>query len=194
MRQVEVGGVLLCCAHSPRTWLPNLLRCRASPAVGDHGAACKSNQQLMGGAGGVGHLVMHSRLLRCAAAELLALLCSQVTIQRLIGEGLDPQLENNPYLCFVYTSFQVCVLGGGGGGEAGGKGGSTHLAGPSCGCFAWARPPHRSHLAGVSWGCTATSTVSPTAAAAAALCPQPAWASQPGACLPLHRAGARHQD
>ncbi len=29
------------------------------------------------------------------------------TIQRLIGSGLDPQLENNPYLCFVYTSFQV---------------------------------------------------------------------------------------
>lgn len=28
------------------------------------------------------------------------------TIQRLIGSGLDPQLENNPYLCFVYTSFQ----------------------------------------------------------------------------------------
>lgn len=29
------------------------------------------------------------------------------TIQRLIGSGLDPKLENNPYLCFVYTSFQV---------------------------------------------------------------------------------------
>lgn len=28
------------------------------------------------------------------------------TIQRLVGSGLDPQLENNPYLCFVYTSFQ----------------------------------------------------------------------------------------
>ncbi|GLI67555.1 hypothetical protein VaNZ11_011782 [Volvox africanus] len=28
------------------------------------------------------------------------------TIQRLIGRGLDPKLENNPYLCFVYTSFQ----------------------------------------------------------------------------------------
>eukprot|EP00967_Tisochrysis_lutea_P016987 scaffold19196_cov19-Tisochrysis_lutea.AAC.1 len=28
------------------------------------------------------------------------------TIQRLIGSGLDPKLENNPYLCFVYTSFQ----------------------------------------------------------------------------------------
>jgi acyl-[acyl-carrier-protein] desaturase len=31
----------------------------------------------------------------------------ETTIQRLIGAGLDPQLENNPYLCFVYTSFQV---------------------------------------------------------------------------------------
>ena len=33
------------------------------------------------------------------------------TIQNLIGSGLDPQLENNPYLCFVYTSFQVDHLG-----------------------------------------------------------------------------------
>eukprot|EP00955_Chlamydomonas_euryale_P101845 365377-Chlamydomonas_euryale.AAC.20 len=31
----------------------------------------------------------------------------EVTIQNLISEGLDPKLENNPYLCFVYTSFQV---------------------------------------------------------------------------------------
>lgn len=31
----------------------------------------------------------------------------ETTIQRLIGSGMDPQLENNPYLCFVYTSFQV---------------------------------------------------------------------------------------
>lgn len=30
----------------------------------------------------------------------------EVTIQNLIGTGLDPRLENNPYLCFVYTSFQ----------------------------------------------------------------------------------------
>uniref|UniRef100_A0A7R9V6Y2 Acyl-[acyl-carrier-protein] desaturase n=1 Tax=Chlamydomonas euryale TaxID=1486919 RepID=A0A7R9V6Y2_9CHLO len=30
----------------------------------------------------------------------------EVTIQNLISEGLDPKLENNPYLCFVYTSFQ----------------------------------------------------------------------------------------
>lgn len=30
----------------------------------------------------------------------------EVTIQNLISDGLDPQLENNPYLCFVYTSFQ----------------------------------------------------------------------------------------
>jgi hypothetical protein len=29
------------------------------------------------------------------------------SIQRLISRGLNPQLENNPYLCFVYTSFQV---------------------------------------------------------------------------------------
>ncbi|KAK9806086.1 hypothetical protein WJX72_000534 [[Myrmecia] bisecta] len=30
----------------------------------------------------------------------------EVTIQNLIGSGLNPGLENNPYLCFVYTSFQ----------------------------------------------------------------------------------------
>jgi acyl-[acyl-carrier-protein] desaturase len=28
------------------------------------------------------------------------------TIQRLIGSGMDPKTENNPYLCFVFTSFQ----------------------------------------------------------------------------------------
>lgn len=31
----------------------------------------------------------------------------QVTIQNLIGSGMDPKTENNPYLGFVYTSFQV---------------------------------------------------------------------------------------
>ena len=31
----------------------------------------------------------------------------EVTIQRLIGSGMDPKTENNPYLGFVYTSFQV---------------------------------------------------------------------------------------
>lgn len=30
----------------------------------------------------------------------------EVTIQNLIGSGLDPRLENNPYLCYIYTSFQ----------------------------------------------------------------------------------------
>lgn len=33
----------------------------------------------------------------------------EVTIQNLISSGLDPRLENNPYLCFVYTSFQVRI-------------------------------------------------------------------------------------
>ncbi|KAJ8504143.1 hypothetical protein OPV22_005029 [Ensete ventricosum] len=28
------------------------------------------------------------------------------TIQYLIGSGMDPRTENNPYLCFIYTSFQ----------------------------------------------------------------------------------------
>lgn len=30
----------------------------------------------------------------------------EVTIQHLIGSGMDPKTENNPYLGFVYTSFQ----------------------------------------------------------------------------------------
>jgi acyl-[acyl-carrier-protein] desaturase len=31
---------------------------------------------------------------------------AELTIQRLIGSGMDPKTENNPYLCFIYTSFQ----------------------------------------------------------------------------------------
>ena len=31
------------------------------------------------------------------------------TIQRLIGTGMNPQTDNNPYLGFIYTSFQVCM-------------------------------------------------------------------------------------
>lgn len=30
----------------------------------------------------------------------------EVTIQNLIGSGMNPKTENNPYLGFVYTSFQ----------------------------------------------------------------------------------------
>jgi acyl-[acyl-carrier-protein] desaturase len=30
----------------------------------------------------------------------------EVTIQHLIGSGMDPKTENNPYLGFIYTSFQ----------------------------------------------------------------------------------------
>jgi acyl-[acyl-carrier-protein] desaturase len=30
----------------------------------------------------------------------------EVTIQKLIGSGMAPKTENNPYLGFVYTSFQ----------------------------------------------------------------------------------------
>ena len=29
-----------------------------------------------------------------------------VTVQNLIGSGMDPKTENNPYLGFIYTSFQ----------------------------------------------------------------------------------------
>lgn len=30
----------------------------------------------------------------------------EITIQNLVGSGMDPKTENNPYLGFVYTSFQ----------------------------------------------------------------------------------------
>lgn len=30
----------------------------------------------------------------------------EITIQNLIGSGMDPKTENNPYLGFIYTSFQ----------------------------------------------------------------------------------------
>ena len=30
----------------------------------------------------------------------------ETTVQHLIGSGFDPQMSNNPLLCFVYTSFQ----------------------------------------------------------------------------------------
>jgi acyl-[acyl-carrier-protein] desaturase len=31
----------------------------------------------------------------------------ETTIQNLIGSGMNPKTENNPYLGFVYTSFQA---------------------------------------------------------------------------------------
>jgi acyl-[acyl-carrier-protein] desaturase len=41
----------------------------------------------------------------------------EITIQNLIGSGMDPKTENNPYLGFVYTSFQerATKVGGEGG-------------------------------------------------------------------------------
>lgn len=51
----------------------------------------------------------------CSAPCLHRSVCSgrvdlrqvEVTIQNLIGSGMDPKTENNPYLGFIYTSFQV---------------------------------------------------------------------------------------
>ena len=37
---------------------------------------------------------------------MLTLQAIEVTIQNLIGAGMDPKTENNPYLGFIYTSFQ----------------------------------------------------------------------------------------
>jgi acyl-[acyl-carrier-protein] desaturase len=41
-----------------------------------------------------------SRICFCAAQAV------EKTIQNLIGSGMDPKTENNPYLGFIYTSFQ----------------------------------------------------------------------------------------
>ena len=40
------------------------------------------------------------------AVPLAPLQAVEVTIQNLIGAGMDPKTENNPYLGFIYTSFQ----------------------------------------------------------------------------------------
>lgn len=40
----------------------------------------------------------------------------EVTIQNLIGSGMDPKTENNPYLGFIYTSFQARAAGSPGAG------------------------------------------------------------------------------
>jgi len=47
--------------------------------------------------------VLHKWLYLSGRADMRSV---QGTVQRLVGNGLDPRLENNPYLCFVYTSFQ----------------------------------------------------------------------------------------
>jgi len=47
--------------------------------------------------------LLNKYLYACGRVDMRAI---EGTIQRLIGAGLDPKLENNPYLCFVYTSFQ----------------------------------------------------------------------------------------
>ncbi len=50
----------------------------------------------------------------------------EVTIQNLIGSGMDPKTENNPYLGFCYTSFQerATKVGGRGSERVGGAWGS----------------------------------------------------------------------
>lgn len=48
-------------------------------------------------------------IFRSAGARRVDMKAIEATIQNLIGSGLDPKLENNPYLTFVYTSFQVCA-------------------------------------------------------------------------------------
>ena len=47
--------------------------------------------------------ILNRYLYLCGRVDMRAV---ETTIQRLIANGLSPGLENNPYLCFVYTSFQ----------------------------------------------------------------------------------------
>lgn len=42
----------------------------------------------------------------CMLSGRVNLRAVEVTIQNLIGSGMDPKTENNPYLGFIYTSFQ----------------------------------------------------------------------------------------
>lgn len=44
---------------------------------------------------------------RCTSLWSAHVQAIEVTIQNLIGSGMDPKTENNPYLGFIYTSFQV---------------------------------------------------------------------------------------
>lgn len=67
----------------------------------------------------------------------------EVTIQNLIGSGMDPKTENNPYLGFVYTSFQVRH----------GRGGASKGA-ASC-AAAWQRPQLSRVDAGAAGGLSA---------------------------------------
>lgn len=51
---------------------------------------------------GAGDL-LNKYLYLCGRVDMRAI---EVTIQNLIGSGMAPKTENNPYLGFVYTSFQ----------------------------------------------------------------------------------------
>ena len=50
------------------------------------------------------------------SVRMLMLLCAwlmqavEQTIQNLIGSGMDPKTDNDPYNGFIYTSFQVIFL------------------------------------------------------------------------------------
>lgn len=47
--------------------------------------------------------LLHTYLYLCGRVDMRQI---QKTIQYLIGSGMDPRTENNPYLGFIYTSFQ----------------------------------------------------------------------------------------
>lgn len=69
----------------------------------------------------------------------------EVTIQNLIGSGMNPKTENNPYLGFVYTSFQeraTKVSHGHTASHAGEHGDAVRVPSP-----AWVLRPHAAVLA-----------------------------------------------
>lgn len=55
-------------------------------------------------------LQYHTNCMGSHLACLFFLQAVEVTIQNLIGSGMDPKTQNNPYLGFIYTSFQARML------------------------------------------------------------------------------------
>ena len=64
------------------------------------GLECQARPQQLAGP----DICVHVR--RPRTAGRMNMKAVEVTIQNLIGSGMDPRTENNPYLGFVYTSFQ----------------------------------------------------------------------------------------
>ena len=120
----------------------------------------------------------------------------EVTIQNLIGSGLDPRLENNPYLTFVYTSFQVTDwLGGAEEGQKGGGRRCTACMQQAAAAGPW-RPTDMEELTSVAphtsmHACSAAWCVWSMHGRSLTPAPTP---SHPPPPPHAHTTGARHQD